>query len=119
MVQSGRASTVAFKFGNREFEIPKITLSFADPACTGRYSFALARDSGKRVSAIEYLDTKLPWEAPLRLRAEWRGDGFLMLTINDAESKAVPFGGALKDLLIDVSSGGVRIENLTYNELPD
>lgn len=110
------AAFASLKFNYRDERIWDHDLVFDDRACRGAYNVSFTHKHGQeRLS--DYLKTRLPWEETARLRLEWRSDGRFAVTVNGREQKIVQSVTGIGNLAIEVRSGEMVVDDLTYTQL--
>jgi hypothetical protein len=117
LADSGRAARVVFKFGVNDIGFSLAELALSDESCNGAYTMALSHRVKAKSSTTDYLSSKLRWEAPLQLQAEWWGDGRFTLTVDGLESKTIKLDKPINDLAVEAYYGSIRVDNLVYTNL--
>ena len=96
---------------------PRAELDMNDPGCQGAYSFSLDHSTTGSIFETDYFDRRLPWGAPLEIRAEWWPDGRLQIEIGDVGKKVLDLRGAVRAFEIRLLSGDLQVDDLDYENL--
>jgi len=115
VAEGGEAARIVLRFGGSGLDFPIAYLAFSDHACKGAYTMLLSHRVDKNNEITDYFTTKLPWDAPFKVRLLWSHDGKLTVTINNAESKTIKIYGSISSLVLEAYFGGISVDSFIYS----